>query len=152
MEGTVREQLDAYHFQVVAISGISLNNQTPVKNVNAIMRNRQPRETVLWHDAINNSISGHSTNGHRGLSNNELEENLKSLIAYGLRGAVYLERRGTRPLPNDFWQRFVGTPMFFLDMQYLMKKGRYQASDFKKLHLEVSQEVKPFYKIIFTSF
>ena len=97
---------DEYQVHFFAMPGLSLNNQNPNKNIVTLLENgtinSNGRPIVLWHDAINNSLSSKKTPA---MSINSFLNCLSNLSRdHNVQFFTYLPRSGALGLEPYFHQ------------------------------------------------
>ena len=100
------------------------------------------KDLVIWHDAINNSISKHRSNNNRSLST----DHLKSLLLRykeNITAIVYCRRNGTNNLEKELKKTGILVPNVVEDFISKRKaKDQILIEKYKELHQPPSLELK----------
>ena len=113
-----------HQFSIFRLPGASLNNRNPEKRVCEMMRKAPTgTEFIIWHDAINNSLSQHPSNENLPLQPFELLEEIFHLQAeFNVIAFVYIRRQSahdiTEYLPHFYSHIFVLNMHNVLTTQY----------------------------------
>ena len=100
------------------------------------------KDLVIWHDAINNSISKHGSNNNRSLSTDQLKS---LLLTYkeNITAIVYCRRNGTDNVEKELKKR--GILVLNIVEDFISKrkaKDQVLIEKYKKLHQPPSLELK----------
>ena len=135
-----------YKSTVFSLSGLSLN-PFPVnerKMVQYQLDNviRHKTDVIIWHDAINNSLTSHRTNNFRALAFSELSIVLESYQTR-LKAIVYCPRNGAPSIFGFLKQTDVVTIHVLIDLVSKRKqKDPKLVKDYYQLHQKAHLELK----------
>ena len=108
-----------YKSIVFSIPGLSLNpfavNERQTKKYQLSNVFRHKTDVIIWHDAINNSLTSHRTNNFRALAFSELSNVLESYQAC-LKAIVYCPRNGAPNIFGFLKQTDVVTILVLIDL------------------------------------
>ena len=112
---------DPFKSQFCAISGASLNNYQPEKNICYLLQsnscNTNGRKVIIWHDAVNNSLSSKK---NPAMSPEAFFSKLAYLRKFNVVAFSYLPRSGAHNL-NELLEN-CPTGIIFLKMKSILSK------------------------------
>ena len=127
--------------KVFARPGLSLINLTPSKNVFKIILDQEvdpgiPK--VLWHDALNNSLSKHPTQPTNPLNEEQLLLELRKLKLLNFVAVVYVKREGALNLNDKLSD--IATFMTVLNMRNVLTTKWRREIECGGLHFSIEVE------------
>ena len=135
---------------LTTIPGLNCHEETPTRSKSAIfyLKKFKNEEVVIWHDAINNSLSSHQNNYENPYSGKELAHQLKP-FSRRIRSIIYCQIDGTPNIYQDL--KTANFPVVSITRDIISKrkvKNNQELKKYRPLYQSATTELKVFFIVL----